>query len=167
MLLKNNIVNVRSDCCTVQYMDTDSFFFLSDYWIFLSSSCIETSPTFWEFVQAVLRQNLLDDHWRPVASLCSLCNREDFAYDFVLRFENLAEEEGYLIRTLGLGEALRKRREHSNRALTEKERGRYFRTLDDGELRELYDFYRADFELFEYSLDGYVSESSKDNAKSR
>ena len=33
-------------------------------------------PSWWEFVMAVLNDQLLDDHWRPMLDLCSVRQRQ-------------------------------------------------------------------------------------------
>ena len=58
-------------------------------------------PTFWEFVTAVLETGLMDEHWKPVLQLCSAC-AEGMEFDFVIKFEHLAEEERYLTERLGI-----------------------------------------------------------------
>ena len=39
--------------------------------------------------------HVMDDHWRPVATQCSLCQLK---FDFVLKVENIREEEQFMIR---------------------------------------------------------------------
>ena len=39
----------------------------------------------------------MDEHWMPMSEMCSVCSPE-IEYDFIIKFENLAEEERYLIR---------------------------------------------------------------------
>ena len=79
-------------------------------------------PSWWEFVSAVLNEGLMDEHWKPVGcsikkyfltfdfsqilTLCSVCS---LPYDFILKFENLAEEESYLRERLGLENVLKPR----------------------------------------------------------
>ena len=33
-------------------------------------------PSWWEFVMAVLNDQLLDDHWRPMVDLCSVKDKK-------------------------------------------------------------------------------------------
>ena len=42
---------------------------------------------------------LMDEHWMPIHELCSVCAKE-MDYDFVVKFEQLAEEERYLLNRL-------------------------------------------------------------------
>ena len=39
---------------------------------------------------------LMDEHWMPMSEMCSVCSPE-IEYDFIIKFENLAEEERYFI----------------------------------------------------------------------
>ena len=38
----------------------------------------------------------MDEHWMPMSEMCSVCSPE-IEYDFIIKFENLAEEERYFI----------------------------------------------------------------------
>ena len=78
-------------------------------------------PTFWEFITAILETGqrrvcsvafqrsvaclvsagLMDEHWMPIHELCSVCAKE-MDYDFVVKFEQLAAEERYLLNRLVL-----------------------------------------------------------------
>ena len=33
----------------------------------------DVTPTFWEFIMAIIQQGISDDHWHPAHMLCSLC----------------------------------------------------------------------------------------------
>ena len=43
----------------------------------------------------------MDEHWIPISESCSVCS-EDIKYDFVIKYEDMAAEERYLVRRLGL-----------------------------------------------------------------
>ena len=36
----------------------------------------------------------MDDHWRPIYTMCSVC-QENLQYDVIIKFENLDTEERY------------------------------------------------------------------------
>ena len=46
----------------------------------------------------------MDEHWMPIHELCSVCAKE-MDYDFVVKFEQLAAEERYLLNRLVLTSA--------------------------------------------------------------
>ncbi len=107
-------------------------------------------------MKAILEQNVMDDHWRSASSSCSLCNGHNFTYDYILRYENLAEEEPYLISSLKLNRALKSRHEHGSRDPIDDERKRsYFKVFNEREMAALYEFYRSDFELFQYDMSDF------------
>ena len=59
----------------------------------------EREPTFWEFVQFVLKRPTSDNHWRSYSSTCALCSLH---YDYVLRFEDLEREERLFLEDTGI-----------------------------------------------------------------
>ena len=111
-------------------------------------------PTFWEFVKAVLDNGLMDEHWKPIIDLCSAC-AHGMQFDFVIKFENLAEEERYMIERLEIAKIVIERWENKNQAgnMTEEIRAKYFSMLSEDEILQLYLFYQMDFQLFGYELD--------------
>ena len=53
----------------------------------------------------------MDEHWTPIMESCSVC-AEDMRYDFIIKYEDLAREESYLVRRLGLEKLIRPRWEN-------------------------------------------------------
>ncbi len=51
------------------------------------------------------------------------------------------------------------RAENSNGALSARQRKKYFDMLNEEEMKGLYEFYRADFDLFEYSMEDYLGQA--------
>ena len=56
---------------------------------------------------------LMDEHWMPASDLCSLCS-PSIKYDFVVKFENLDQEEKYLTERLGIDKIVLRRWENKN-----------------------------------------------------
>ena len=56
-------------------------------------------PTFWEFVQAIIREGVNDRHWNPYHLHCNLCHVE---FNFIVKLENIVEEEKELFRFLNI-----------------------------------------------------------------
>ena len=50
-------------------------------------------------VACLVSAGLMDEHWMPIHELCSVCAVE-MDYDFVVKFEQLAAEERYLLNRL-------------------------------------------------------------------
>ena len=55
-------------------------------------------------VACLVSAGLMDEHWMPIHELCSVCAKE-MDYDFVVKFEQLAAEERYLLNRLVLTSA--------------------------------------------------------------
>lgn len=121
-------------------------------------------PTFWEFIQAVLRDGLLDPHWHPISDWCGLCHLQ---FDFVIKFENLRDEEDFLLRQLGLEHIVPISWENQNTKRPpwslELQR-QYFSALNSEEMKKLRELYLDDFELFEYDfkLSDYLVHTTED-----
>ncbi len=96
----------------------------------------------------------MDEHWMPVSEMCSMCSPE-IEYDFIIKFENLAEEEKYFIERLELENTVLVRWENRNSGArsTGEVRDTYYNMLTENEIWQLYTFYKMDFDLFEYEVD--------------
>ena len=53
----------------------------------------------------------MDEHWTPIMESCSVC-AENMRYDFIIKYENLAMEERYLVRRLGVENLIKPRWEN-------------------------------------------------------
>jgi hypothetical protein len=47
----------------------------------------------WDNIGIYYKDGLMDDHWRPIYSMCSVCEK-NLQYDIIIKFENLEKEEG-------------------------------------------------------------------------
>jgi hypothetical protein len=116
-----------------------------------------STPTFWEFVKALLDGEIeIDDHWSPIHISCSICR---LSYDLVLHFEYLNEEQPYLLRQLGLDSLVLPdawQNHKSPNPLTHAQKLEYFNLLNEDEIWGLYNFYKLDFDLFQYDLNSYL-----------
>ena len=117
----------------------------------------DNTPTFWEFVKALLDGEIeVDDHWSPIHISCSICR---LSYDLVLHFEYLNEEQPYLLRQLGLDGLVLPdawQNHKSLNSLSHAQKLEYFNQLDEDEIWGLYNFYKLDFDLFQYDLNSYL-----------
>ena len=102
----------------------------------------------------------IDDHWRPYSVDCNYC---DYAYDFIARFENFADDTKYIFETLNLtslvpmSEIETKSNEVSGaKAEKEQRRRNYFRQLDNSTIESLIDMFKIDFEMFAYDPWSYI-----------
>ena len=111
--------------------------------------------------------NYADDHWIPYYLFCTPCLLN---YDIIAKVETYLEDQLYIIRALGL-ESIRPRWRHRSAssglqqppqqqlpasASASSTAAKYFSQLNESELRALYNKYKLDFELFDYSVEDYL-----------
>ncbi|KAK9508091.1 hypothetical protein O3M35_007828 [Rhynocoris fuscipes] len=116
-------------------------------------------PTFKEFVSYLLDTDLLnyaDDHWIPYNLFCTPCLVE---FDYIAKVETLSRDQLYIINKLGWKKKIQPRWRHktSEHISSEFITKSYFSQLSKQEVQLLYDKYRLDFEMFNYSSALYFS----------
>ncbi|CAJ1083653.1 carbohydrate sulfotransferase 8-like [Xyrichtys novacula] len=112
--------------------------------------------TFREFVQYLLdprrRPVGLDVHWRPVSLLCHPCL---IHYDFIGKFENMNGEANFLLQSIGAPPNVwypdYKDRNPQDKRTSSAIMKKYFSQLNATERQRVYDFYRMDHLMFNYS----------------
>ena len=112
-------------------------------------------PSFWEFVQYILHENVIEEHWEPITRYCLMCLIQ---YQMIVHFENLETESLDLLDYLSPKRLNRKSmhdllKHYKFRSsnLTESNLTKlYFRQLSDDEINGLRKFYQNDFEFFGY-----------------
>ncbi|XP_055608775.1 carbohydrate sulfotransferase 11 [Uranotaenia lowii] len=115
-------------------------------------------PTFAEFVNYLLDEvhhphTEIDMHWVPVTNFCTPCF---FHYDVIAKFETLDEDQNYLIAVAQLGAIIKAQWRNAGKgAHTNDVVMKLFSELSNDQVRQLYEYYRYDFELFGYGLDEY------------
>ena len=117
----------------------------------------DSPPTFWEFVMAILSDDLRDDHWLPISQTCAPCSID---YDFIIRLENYAAEENFMINSMGLKYYLPEQRWLNKNENEENLVVPYLEQLNGTEIVSLTQYYLHDFELFGYDPSSYLSQSS-------
>lgn len=124
---------------------------------------------------------LIDGHFTPYSERCLPCAMK---YDVIIKMESLEEDSNYLIEQCGLQDRLKI--SHENPAPTgpetaqgtkNKSKGvrkgkekakvvnstgetalKYFRDIPTSKIRQLYQHYRHDFEIFGYSASEYLAD---------
>ena len=114
-------------------------------------------PTFQEFVSYLIKTDLTlyaDDHWIPYYLFCTPCLID---YDVIIQFETLQQDVQLLLNLLGEsgGGPQWKHAKTGGRSKSEVIKS-YYSRLDQETILKLYEKYRIDFELFGYSIDGYL-----------
>lgn len=110
-------------------------------------------PIFWEFVQYVIGipPRSFDEHWKPNYLFCSFCKID---YRAIVKHENLAEEEPELkiwMNVTNLPEKhhhVIREKNISSKEITNK----YFELLTDEDIFKLYQIYKLDFQMFNYTF---------------
>jgi len=110
-------------------------------------------PSWWEFVQWLIANKLhperFDEHWQPYSIHCAVCS---LPYNYILKFENLLEEEQGLFEIMGIADQVP--HEWMNKGVGIDEENvvsEYLALLGEEELNQLEEIYRNDFELCGYS----------------
>ncbi|XP_076249283.1 carbohydrate sulfotransferase 11 [Calliopsis andreniformis] len=110
-------------------------------------------PTFREFVKYLIDTDLAsygDDHWMPYYLYCTPCAVD---YDIVAKVETMWRDQIYTIHKLSLQEVIKPRWRHSS-GHTNASRI-YFSQLNRELVEKLYEKFKLDFHLFDYSPDVY------------
>lgn len=111
--------------------------------------------TFREFVQYLLDERRpvgMDTHWQPVSQLCSPCLLH---YNLLGKLENMKEDADFVLRSIGAPRNLtlpdfkdrNPQAERTSAAITQQ----YFAQLSPNQRQRVYDFYRMDYLMFNYS----------------
>ncbi|XP_045523204.1 carbohydrate sulfotransferase 11-like isoform X1 [Pieris brassicae] len=118
---------------------------------------IERYPVFEEFVSYVLDETkakrTLDMHWTPYTSFCTPCK---FNFDVILKFETLDEDQRFLIQMSRLQDIVRPEWRNSGKGTnTLHNINHLYSRLSRSQLDGLYNLYRYDFQLFNYTIQNY------------
>ncbi|KAI9586778.1 hypothetical protein GQX74_002625 [Glossina fuscipes] len=116
-------------------------------------------PTFPEFIRWLLDQvkqgNYLDMHFVASTRFCTPCL---INFDIIMKFETLEEDQLYLIEKTGLKRVIAPEWRNMGKGKNTLELLlQFFSQLTRRELDGLYDYYRYDFELFDYSVASYYN----------
>ncbi|KAI4478917.1 hypothetical protein M0802_014467 [Mischocyttarus mexicanus] len=121
-------------------------------------------PFFEEFVRWLLCQwkagNELDMHWTPIVNFCTPCQ---VRFDIIAKFETLREDQDFLIKQAHVGHIIKPEWKNPTRGVQTKDVVKnYFTQLSKTQINDLYEMFRYDFILFDYSPEEYIS-LGKDN----
>lgn len=121
-------------------------------------------PTFPEFVEFLLfeagHDSDLDMHWTPITNFCTPCQ---VRFDVILKFETLDEDQRYLIEKAGLTGVIKA--EHRNMGKgknTQELLTSYYAQLTKSQVKGLYQIFKHDFEIFDYSPNEYFNAARED-----
>ncbi|XP_068984681.1 carbohydrate sulfotransferase 11 [Bombus flavifrons] len=124
-------------------------------------------PLFEEFVRWLLCQwragNELDMHWTPIVIFCTPCQ---VRFDVIAKFETLHEDQDYLIKQAHVGHIIKPEWKNPTRGVQTKDVIKnYFAQLSKSQIKDLYEMFRYDFVLFDYSPDEYIALGRDEDTK--
>ncbi|KAG7454377.1 hypothetical protein MATL_G00259110 [Megalops atlanticus] len=117
-----------------------------------------TDVKFQEFAEyltdpATVREAPLNEHWETVHSLCHPCHLH---YDLVGKYETLEEDANYVLRLAGVGDYLRFPTYAKSTRTTDQMTAEFFHNISSQQQRQLYQLYKMDFLMFNYSTPSYL-----------
>ena len=130
---------------------------------------LEDIISFSDFVDFVIHENErqdVDAHWKPISQKCHHCA---IPYDVIGRMETFDEDLKYIVLKLGLENILpikniktlwknrSDRKKYENVKDRTKKSLEYFSELEKSQVKELYDIYQIDFEMFGYDASDYLN----------
>ncbi|XP_026462418.1 carbohydrate sulfotransferase 11-like [Ctenocephalides felis] len=115
-------------------------------------------PTFSEFTNYLVDERKarrpLDMHWTPITEFCTPCQ---LRFDVIAKVETLKDDQQYLIEEAHLQKLITPQWKNSGKGKTTTQLvAEYYSQLTKKQIMQLYDIYRYDFELFNYTLTGYI-----------
>ena len=116
------------------------------------TNCIDTFPTFEEFIRFVIVNPDGDLHWMPYHQHCSPCQIE---YDAIIKLETAVQDQEYVLKQSMMDQYLNLSYQHyrqRNDVQTEDLRSKYFSNLTCFQFDELTKVYSKDFRLFTYDV---------------
>lgn len=105
--------------------------------------------TFLEFVNYLTETRRVDEHWKSFDKICHPCAVD---YDFIGRYEDLAEDAPYLVKKAGIDDRVSFPPFRASN--TTAELLRYYSQIPEMKILELARHYESDYEMFGYSFPG-------------
>lgn len=112
-------------------------------------------PSFSDFVNYLLRTPVdqYNDHWVPYWLHCHLCEVE---YDVIAKMETITEDTDFISDRSGLSSFNISLPWSNKKRPREDVTSEYIKQLSLTQLRRLYEIYKPDFEMFDYSIEPYL-----------
>jgi Sulfotransferase family len=125
-------------------------------------------PTFSEFTEFLLDEaqhnKELDMHWTEITKFCTPCQVH---FDIIAKFETLDEDQKYLIHRAKLENLITPQWKNSGKGKnTQDLLMKYYAELTQKQVHAVYELFRYDFELFDYSPKAFFDVAKVDDAES-
>ncbi|TSK13340.1 Host cell factor 2 [Bagarius yarrelli] len=104
---------------------------------------------------ATQREAPLNEHWQTVYALCHPCH---IHYDLVGKYETLEEDADYVLRLTGVADSLRFPPYIKSTRTTDQMVATFFNNISAVQQSQLYQLYKMDFLMFNYSSPSYLKE---------
>ncbi|XP_063982776.1 carbohydrate sulfotransferase 11-like isoform X1 [Diachasmimorpha longicaudata] len=114
-------------------------------------------PTWREFVEYLIDTDLGsygDDHWMPYYLYCTPCSVN---YTIIAKVETLNDDQTFAIQRMGLASKIKPMWRHSGGQSDAS--SVYFSQLTPDHITQLYEKFKLDFEMFDYTPDSYYQYS--------
>ena len=117
-----------------------------------TDTMFDNVPTFREFVEYIVNLPIskFDVHWKPVYIQCMPCN---IKYDILARVDTITKDSEKILASLGVDGRLSV--SHSTNSTTDKRVSTYYSTLTRDLITRLYQVYKFDFLMFDYTYSQY------------
>ena len=125
------------------------------------TGCINTFPTFQEFIQYIISNPDQDLHWMSYYKHCAPCTIE---YDAIIKLETAAQDEEYVLQQSLINQYLNLTYKHyQNHTKTENLRSQYFTNITCREFEALSKVFSLDFDLFDYNVNDFAKYCHKND----
>ncbi|KAJ8269557.1 hypothetical protein COCON_G00121640 [Conger conger] len=113
-------------------------------------------PEFAEYLvdPTTLKEGPLNEHWETVYSLCHPCH---IRYDLVGKYETLEEDSNYILRLAGVADHVRFPTYTKSTRTTDQMAAQFFQNINGRQQAQLYQLYKLDFLMFNYSMPSYLN----------
>ena len=98
---------------------------------------------------------MINNHWRPFIVNAKYCT---IPYTVIGRLETMEQDLHYISKMAGLEFKKGVRRQSSSGGSTTELARKYFMKLDSNVVRQLYQCYEVDFEMFGYSVESFIAD---------
>lgn len=120
---------------------------------------LRKEPSFIEFVHYIIETPITeyDEHWRPQFLLCPPCF---FKFDIIVKMETFQRDTQFILSQKDLAGVVNLDQKHAFHANqgenTQNMKIKLFSQLSQNMVRALYEKYKIDFKMFDYSMDDYI-----------
>ncbi|GAB0089549.1 Carbohydrate sulfotransferase [Sergentomyia squamirostris] len=120
-------------------------------------------PTFSEFVNYILKEDHahheLCVHWRPIVDLCTPCQVN---FNVIAKFETLDEDQKYILETANISDIISEQWRNVGKPM-KRTIEEFYNELSEQQVSELFELYKSDFEIFDYSINNFIRNNTSAN----